>query len=285
LVRRIRWFTPFLVSIFALFLFPHPIAASSPVGLLISNVRDTSFTVSWLTGAGEGGQVQVLGGRTYNDDRGASSASTIHYVTVTGLQPNTLYQFDLVSGSGKYDNDGAHYAVLTGATLLPPTPDLILGQVQNQDGSKATEAIVFFSVYQEQSVSSPLSMLLTERDDGYFHVNLSDARVQNDPNHLFTYGSATDALTIQAVNAQATGSLRVPVSDPRLRTTDPTKTVVITLNSGAQTPTLIVRQPTPTPIPPEAPVSTDSLVLSIGAAAVIFIGILLVAIQFIWRRS
>ncbi len=282
--RGTRWLVPLLVFVLALFLPLRPVAASNPVSLLISNVRDSSFTVSWLTGTGEGAQVQLIGGRTFNDDRGASSASTIHYVTVTGLQPNTLYQFDLVSGGSKYDNDGAHYAVLTGATLPPPAPDLIVGRVQDPDGAKTTEAVVFFTVHQEQSVSAPISMLVTERDNGYFHVNLSDARVLNDPNHFFNYGSATDALTIQAVNAQGTGSLRVPVSDARLRTTDPTKTVVVTLNSGAQTPTLIVRQPTPTPLPPEAPINTDGLVLSVGAAFVILIGILLVAIQFIWRR-
>ncbi len=285
LIDSLRWFLPFLLFALSVVLSYQPVAASSPVGLLISNVRDTSFTVSWLTGTSEGAQVQVIGGRTYNDDRGASSTSTIHYVTVTGLQPNTLYQFDLVSGSGKYDNGGAHYAVMTGATLSPPTPDLIIGRVQDPDGSKTTEAVIFFTVHQEQSVSAPLSMLLTERDNGFFHINLSDARVQNDPTHLFTYGAATDALTIQAVNAQASGSIRVPLSDTRLRTTDPTKTLVVTMNTGAQTPTLIVRQPTPTPLPPEAPVSTDGLVISIGAAVVIFIGILLVAIQFIWRRS
>ncbi len=285
LIHGLRWFLPLLLFVPSLFLFYKPVAASNPVGLLISNVRDTSFTVSWLTGTGEGAQVQIVGGRTYNDDRGASSSGTIHYVTVTGLQPNTLYPFDVVSGSGKYDNGGAHYAVTTGATLPPPTPDLIIGRVQNPDGSKTTEAVVFFTVHQEQSVSAPLSMLLTERDNGFFHINISDARVQNDPNHLFTYGSATDALTIQAVNALASGSVRVPVSDARLRTTDSTKTLVITLNTGAQTPTLIVRQPTPTPIPPEAPVSNDGLLISISAAAVIFIGILLVAVQFIWRRS
>ncbi len=282
--RRIRWFILLLVFVLALLLPARPVAASNPISLLISNIRDTSLTVSWLTGTSEGAQVQVIGGRTFNDDRGASFAGTIHYVTVTGLQPNTLYQLDLVSGGSKYDNEGAHYAVMTGATLPPPTPDLIVGRVQDPDGAKTTEAVVFFTVHQEQSVSASLSMLLTERDNGYFHVNLSDARVQNDSNRLFVYGSATDALTIQAVNAQGTGSLRVPVSDARLRTTDPTKTVAVTLTNGAQTPTLIVRQPTPTPLPPEAPVSSGGLVLSIGAAFVILIGILLVAIQFIWRR-
>ncbi len=284
MARRIRWLVPLCFLFFLLLLPVRPVAASNPVSLLISNVRDTSFTVSWLTGTSEGAQVQVLGGRTYNDDRGASSAGTVHYITVTGLQPNTLYQFDLVSGSVKYDNEGAHYAVMTGATLPPPTPDLIVGRVQDPDGAKTTEAVVFFTVHQEQSVSAPISMLLTTRDNGFFHVNLSDARVLNDPNHFFTYGSATDALTIQVVNVLGIGSLRVPVSDPRLRTTDPTSTVVVTLNSGAQTPTLIVRQPTPTPIPPAAPVNTEGLMLSVGAAAVILMGILLVAILFIWRR-
>ncbi len=151
-----------------LLLFPLGVQASSPVSLIISNVRDTSFTVSWLTATKESGQVQVVGGRTFNDERGALYSGTLHYVTISGMLPTTLHQFDLVSGGTRYNNDGAHYAVMTGATQPPPTPDLILGRVQEPGGAKTGEAIVFFTVQQEAAVSSPLSMLISPVTMGTF---------------------------------------------------------------------------------------------------------------------
>ncbi len=261
-----------------------PAAASTPISLIISNLRDTAFTVSWLTAAPESGQVQVIGGRTFNDDRGVTFTGATHYFTLGGLTPNTPYQFDVVSGGVKYDNGGSHYKITTGTTLPPPTPDLIVGRVRNLDGSPALDTITLITVQQEGTVSAPLSMLLTAPDGGFFHVNLSDARPLGDPTRYFPFGAVTDALTIQVASANGNGEARVLANDARLRAPDPGQTVIIQLSTGAQTPTLIVRQPTPTPIAPISPQAAGGLVVGLGTVVVILIGIVLVAILFIWRR-
>ncbi len=261
-----------------------PAVASTPSSLIISNVRDTSFTVSWLTGAEEVGQVQVVGGGVYDDVRGADYHGITHYVTVKGLTPNTNYSFDLLSGGTRYEGGGAHWAVTTGKTLTPPMPDLILGRVRNPDGSNAADAIVVFTVEQQRQISAPLSMLVTASDKGFFHVNLADLREQADPSHFFEYSPAGDLLTIQAVNPFGSGSIKVGLGDPRLRASDPQQTLTVDLQTPSETPTLVVRQPTPTPIPPAPAPESSGLWLGVGAAAIIGIGILIVAVLFVWRR-
>ncbi len=281
---RMRWLAALVLGVWLILVLQRPAAASTPVSLIVSNLNDTAFAVSWLTASNETAQVQVIGGRTYNDDRGVTFTGATHYITISGLVPNTAYQFDVVSGSIKYDNGGAHYTVKTGTTLAPPMPDLIVGRVRNPDGSPALDTIVLFTVQQETTVSAPLSMLVTARDNGLFHINVSDARTLGDPTHYFPFGAATDSLTIQAANANGNGELRVPMDDSRLRAPDPSQTVIIALTTGAQTPTLIVRQPTPTPIPRFSPQAAGGFVVGVGTVIVILIGIVVVAILFIWRR-
>ena len=108
-----------------------PAHASLPQALRVANVRDTQFTVSWTSSGVEHGQVRYgtdprrLGGTAY-DDRGAATQDDTHHVTVTGLMPETVYYFDVVSGAVTDNNGGAHYTVTTGPTMLPPVvPDQV----------------------------------------------------------------------------------------------------------------------------------------------------------------
>jgi len=99
-----------------------------------TNVRDVSFTVSWITDVDADGEVHYgtdpanLNQIAY-DVRGAGTSDDTHYVTLQALVPNTTYYFDLISGGTTDDNDGAHYSVATGPTLGLPGSDTIYGQV------------------------------------------------------------------------------------------------------------------------------------------------------------
>lgn len=282
---KMHWLTPILTLIASAALVPPPpVAAGNPVSVLISNVRDTSFVVSWLTPLDEAGQVQLVDGPVFQDDRGADFKGKTHYITVSALVANSRYQFDILSGGGRYDNERAHYAVVTGITLVPPLPDLVVGRVRNPDGTNAVDAMVIFSIQQEQRVSAPLSMVLTPRDGGFFHINLSGARMQSDLTRYFSYGSQTGLLTIQAVSGRGLGSVRLPVGDTRLRAPNPNQTIVIDLSSGALTPTLVERLPTPAPIPSAPPQETEGLVVGVGVAALVFIGILVTAMLYVWQK-
>lgn len=279
-----RFLAALWVVALALLVSMPPAAAGDPVNLQVSNIRDTSFTVSWTTAANEIGQVKLLDGPTFNDDRGASFSSVTHYVTLSGLQTNHAYAFDVISGGSTYNNNNAHWTVKTGPTLAPPTPDLVIGRVRNPDGSPATDTIVLLTIQHGPSISAPLSMLLTAKDGGFFHVNLSDARPLGDPTSYFTYAMQGDRLTIQALGARGIGVLAVEVGDARLRTNDPSQTVVVELRGAVETPTVVLQQPTPTPIPETPSSDTSALFIGLVAAALILVGLVVIAIAFVWRR-
>ncbi len=262
-----------------------PASAADPPNLIVSNINDNSFVVTWTTAESEIGQVQLINGGTFNDDRGEKSSGKTHYVTVGGLSPETRYQFDVLSGGKKNDRGGIPYSVMTGARLDPPIPDLIIGQAENPDGSTATEAIIFFTIQRPQGVSSPLSMLLTERDAGVFHVNLSDARVMSDPTHYLSY-SQNDQVTIQAINPLGLGMLALTIGDPRLRTNDPRQMAVVEMRENAANPTIVVQPTALTPSPAiiQSVSSDDLLLIGIGIAGLVVIGVLAVAATFVWKR-
>ncbi len=261
-----------------------PAAAGTLISILVSNVRDTSFTVSWLTAAAETGQVQLEGDRRYDDVRGASFRGTTHYVVVSGLAASTTFRFEIASGGDRSNQNGTPWTVTTGAGLPPPVPDLIVGRVRHADGTDATDAIVVFTVQRGPSISAPLSMLLTPADAGFFHIQLSELRTVENPGRYFEYAREGDLLTIQAADGRAVGLLKVDTGDPRLRSAAPQGALAVQLGGQNETPTLIVRLPTPTANPAPVPAESRGAWVGFGAAAIIGAGVLLVAIYYVWRR-
>ncbi|MBI2940625.1 MAG: hypothetical protein HYY04_09330 [Chloroflexi bacterium] len=102
----------------------------------ITNVTGDSFTVSWVTNVDTTGAVKVA-----TSAAGVSSATPVndsvtgklHYITVTGRNPSTLYYFDVVSTAGTrtltHTYGGNHFKVTTGPSMPSPTP------VANQQGT------------------------------------------------------------------------------------------------------------------------------------------------------
>ncbi len=274
----------FICSVLAI-LSARPAFASDPMNVVVSNIRDTSFVVSWTTGASEPGQIVIVGLTPFNDDRGEKFSGATHYVTLEKLQPGKVYQFDIVSGGKSYNNGGAHWTVTTGATLAPPTPDLIVGQIKNPDGSVPADTIVLFVIQRGAALSSPLSQLLTAEDNGFFHMSLSDARGQTDVTNYFTYAK-TDRVIIQALGSKGVGVINLESGDPSLRAPDPKDAAALDLRALPVTPTIAAPLPTPTSVPEPAPISSDSgaLIIGLTVAGIVVVGLVIVAILFVWRR-
>ncbi|MBC8422466.1 MAG: right-handed parallel beta-helix repeat-containing protein, partial [Chloroflexi bacterium] len=97
----------------------------------VTNVRDTSFTVSWSTDVMATGWVNYgtspALGQTAYDDRGAGTSNDTHHITLLGLMPETTYYFDVISDGTVDGNNGHHYSVTTGPTLGVPASDTIYG--------------------------------------------------------------------------------------------------------------------------------------------------------------
>ena len=179
---------------------------SSITGVKATNVRDTSFTVSWSTDVIATGWVNYGTDpanldQTAYDDRGAKAIGQSHHVTLQGLSPQTTYYFEVVSGAAVDDKRGSGYRVTTGPTLGLPASDSIYGQVFKEDGLTPAEgAIVYVTLRDADGAGSPgeaeaISALVDA--GGWWHANLGNARLA-DGTGYFTYSAVGDAVVLMA---------------------------------------------------------------------------------------
>jgi hypothetical protein len=233
---------------------PSPTVCVSDVIVTTQGVSPNNrFSVSWISIAPETGAVRLVGGDTFSDARGPSFSGVTHYVQVSNLQPDTSYQFDIVSGTNSYTNDGQHWEINVGPPVAPPAPDNIIGRVKKPDGvNDADEALVYAQVQRtsDSVFSSLLSMNppITADDGGFFHsISLSDARsVDTNSNYdgQFSYNPNKDKVVITAVGPGGFGSVtvNVNVAHPRPGGVN----VNLKLGSGF----VSYNTPTSTPVPP-----------------------------------
>jgi len=180
----------------------------------ITNVRDGSLSVSWITDSPAAGHVSfgtttALGSTAY-DDRGIATLDDTHHVTLSSLSPQTSYYFDVVSGSAVDDNGGTHYSVTTGPTLGLPVPDTIYGQVFLADGVTPAEgAIVYITLMDGNGQGSSgwaVTMSALVDSNGWWTVNLGNSRSESLASY-FSYSPDGDSVLIEAQGAaQGTAS-------------------------------------------------------------------------------
>lgn len=149
-----------------------------PKNVLISNVTDNSFTVSYTTddavfGSLNVGQTSSLG-TTVIDDKGQNvTTHKVHVMTVKNLNPQTSYFFLITSGQNTYLNSGVLYSVKTGPTLsasLATARGSISGKVIMPDGSAAGDAIIYLNLEGAQTLS------ITAKTDGSYNLPLNLVR-------------------------------------------------------------------------------------------------------------
>ncbi len=233
-------------------LVPDPPTITIPVSqnLRISNVRDGSATISWATSSSVTGSV-VYGLASSGagpstpayDSRGASTASTIHYVNITGLVPNTAYTFDLVSGNTTDTRSGQHYSFTTGPTLSVKSPDTVSGTVSIDGGGTPDAAIVYVSAnYTDASTGNSvpcgaISAIVSSTNNSSSAWSLSIANLRTADNLAYCGYTTSSTLTIEA-QAGSTGRAAVTktVSEAKAATVtlavQPVATVVTNLQSG-----------------------------------------------------
>jgi alpha-tubulin suppressor-like RCC1 family protein len=178
-----------------------PTATTTPAArhVRVANVRDTAFTVAWVTDNASTGAVRwwpdgTSSSQVAYDARGSTVVDVVHYVNVSGLTANTRYAFDLVSGPATDTNVGAHFAVTTGPTLAASSPDTATGIVEASDGSRAGAAIIIIGVPPTSlvSASAPMASLVTSLSNGTWNANLSSLR-SADRSAPFAYTDTTVA--------------------------------------------------------------------------------------------
>ena len=130
------------------FFLPSAKSQNMPKDVKISNITDSSFTITWLTQDKADGFV-IWGkskslGQTTNEETKAKGYT--HSATITNLEPETTYYFKINSGGDLYDNDGSPWETKTAPKLSSsetPAIQNISGFIVNALGAPATSALVF----------------------------------------------------------------------------------------------------------------------------------------------
>ncbi len=182
---------------------PRASAETTPRNLKITNVTDSSFTVSWVTDNKTPGYIRYGTQpsdltQTITDDRDQISGSVglfkTHHVTIRSLSPNTTYFFKVGTGTKElYDNSGTPYQGKTTGSSSGATKTLY-GEVQNPDGTSANGALVYIT----SDNIAPLSALT--QSSGSWVLSLANARsrdLRNAPEL-----SATTTLTLLIVSSE-----------------------------------------------------------------------------------
>ncbi len=186
-------------------------ASEDPKNVRISNITDSSFTVSYETNG------QVVGSLIFGKDKNGKTTALdnrdttgvsphkLHYITVTALDPNTPYYFSIVSGQTTYSSGNAPFVATTGPTLSPAASGQIMkGSVVLPDGTSPNEAIV----YAQSDSTQTLSSLVAK--NGTYTIPISTIRTgdltdfANSDNQLITLLAVGDSLSSNATVSKST---------------------------------------------------------------------------------
>lgn len=158
-------------------------AGATPKKVQVTNISDTSFTVTYQTdepvlGSVTSGKDDTLGTITL-DDRdqvlNTPDKHRLHYITVKNLTPGTKYFYAISSGGETFKNDTALYEITTAPVISTPetSQQPLKGQVTLDDGSIPVEGIVTVGT----DTSQLLSVML--KPDGSYEIPLNTLRTQD----------------------------------------------------------------------------------------------------------
>ena len=185
---------------------PRASAETTPKNIRITNVTDTSFTVSFMT------DVPTIGFVKYgdsakslklqtSDDRNQLSGSTaefsLQHITVRGLSQNTTYYYVLGTGSGAtFDNAGQPFSITTAKRSgAPAAAKTIYGSVTTESGAPADGAIVYIKIADAGDMSSLV------KSSGSWAIPLSNARTPDGSGYAKIDDTTRVALDIRGKTA------------------------------------------------------------------------------------
>ncbi|MBI1298923.1 trypsin-like serine protease [bacterium] len=189
-----------------------------PNNALVSNLTDGSAVLSWWTDApanswleiSRNGQIVAV----IDDVRGAQTVDTLHYVQVTGLAPETSYQFTLFSNyvDDGFDSRSGTFTTLKTPNTIPQSHSAYGRIWQTAGRSPSTAMQVKLTLINADDAgtvdkSLPLTGLLD--GNGYWYVNLGNARTPS--GDIYTFG-VEDIVEIIIKSAASTVTKTVTVA-------------------------------------------------------------------------
>jgi hypothetical protein len=184
---------------------------NTPNDITVTNITDTSFTVTYTT------TDTVLGSVAYSegsgneaiafDDRdqksGQPSPQRAHSITIRNAKAGAKYVYSINSGGGSFTDNGKKFTVTTGKKLSgnPPANKPVKGKVVTSDGSPALNSLVYLAGDNSQILSA------ITQPDGTYTIPTAPLRKKD----LTSYAvlSPTTKLTIGVVSPDGTSSVTV----------------------------------------------------------------------------
>ena len=145
----------------------------TPKDVRITNITESSLTVSWTTdkessGAVSFGKNEVLGQTALGEIDGQSD---LHSAVISGLDPETNYFIKINSNDAEFDNNGVPWQASTGPVLTPTQNSIVIsGKVQDPEGNPASGVLVYVAI----GGGTPLSTLTSS--DGNWVIPISTSR-------------------------------------------------------------------------------------------------------------
>lgn len=164
--------------------------AETPENIRITNISDSSFTVSYITadrvlGTVSYGTDKALG-TSITDDRDQQSGNlntyNLHYITIRNLKPSTKYFFTITSGKITFLNNDEAFEVTTGPVIEeePSLQKPVVGKMISTDATIPKEAIICLTITDGQTISTLM------KPDGSYILPLNSIRSQ-DLNSYFLF--------------------------------------------------------------------------------------------------
>lgn len=184
----------------------------APQDVRISNISDTSFSVSWTTDKTTVGSLKygtAVNQVVTSQPSDETSGQNVHLVTINNLSPGKTYYFSINSDGTDYDNSGIPWQANTGPNIgTGSQAKIISGTVMTATGQPATNAVVYVT----GSGISPLSAKTTS--NGSWVVQLGQARntdltefitfTTNQPLQIYAQGGPSGISSAQATSALTT---------------------------------------------------------------------------------
>lgn len=173
------WVTSFLIQTGVIFV-GRATPDKTPQNISISNITDTSFTVTFTTNDRTLAGLSVEEGNAppfaVFDDRTKKTGQQIefysHVITISDLKPKTTYDFSIISDGDTYLDGNKKFEVTTGAIMSqdPPKQNPITGKVLLSDGNPGQDSIIQLEIEGAQ-----LSTSVT-KEDGTFIIPTNSLR-------------------------------------------------------------------------------------------------------------
>lgn len=161
----------------------------TPHNVVVSDIRSTSFRVSWVT------ERSVIGGILLSDGVRLveSSDTSYHSINVVGLKSSTQYSYKLLSGTKPFEKEeGGDYVVDTSSIIEGDETYLVYGQVFSPDGYSFQQGgVITIKLSDETLTSQVLSTIINET--GGYQFDLGEL-LSEDSNEKFPYKAKVDAV-------------------------------------------------------------------------------------------